>query len=199
MNEQIKFSPNVLLIDVSFINQFVAASKQMLSERLGRTLPDLDLPAWLTYLALDAGLREGDNEVQVLLVHDASTRRLQACQPADLESLNGMACRTPLGEFLFSCVTPADIATREELFLDLMTLAQDSADVQCLGLLPSHPEYGRKMEEELTKLLADKDAEACRKVLYFTLSQPSPEWKFRTDFATFSLLKAFGVKAEELK
>lgn len=199
MNEQIKFSPNVLLIDVSFINQFVAASKQMLSERLGRTLPDLDLPAWLTYLALDAGLREGDNEVQVLLVHDVSTRRLQACQPADLESLNGMACRTPLGEFLFSCVTPADIATREELFLDLMTLAQDSADVQCLGLLPSHPEYGRKMEEELAKLLADKDAEVCRKVLYFTLSQPSPEWKFRTDFATFSLLKAFGVKAEELK
>ena len=198
MDDKIKFSPNVLLIDVTFINEIVATSRRVLGERLGRELPELDLPAWLTYLVLDAGLREGDNEIQVLLVHEAETHRLSGCQPHDLESLNGMACRTPLGEFQFSCVTPADIATREELFLDLMTLAQDSADVQCLALLPYHPEYGQKMEEELVKLLKEKEAEECRKVFYFTLSQPSSEWKFRTDFVTFSLLKAFGISPEEL-
>ncbi|MBO4985154.1 MAG: L-selectin [Bacteroides sp.] len=199
MDEKIKFQPNVLLIDVTFINEIAATSRKVLGERLGRELPELDLPTWLTYLALDAGLRGADNEVQVLLVHEADTHRLNGCQPNDLPSLNGMACRTPLGEFQFSCVTPADIATREELFLDLMTLAQDSADVQCLALLPFHPEYGQKMERELTKLLEEKDAEECRKVFYFALSQPSQEWKFRTDFVTFSLLKAFGVGAEEMK
>lgn len=198
MDDKIKFSPNVLLMDVSFVNEIAARSRDVLGERLGRTLPEIDLPAWLSYLALDAGLREGENEIQVLLIHDESTRRLAACQPFDLESLNGMACRTPPGEFLFSCVTPADIATREELFLDLMTLAQDSADVRCLMLLPFHPEYGRKMEEELTKLLKDKSGDECKKAIYFTLAQPGEALPCRTDFVTFSLLKTFGVGADEL-
>ena len=78
--------------------------KSFLGERLGRTLPDVDLPAWLSYLALDAGLREGDNEIQVLLVHGGEVSALPHCRPADLKELDGVACRTPLGEFAFSRV-----------------------------------------------------------------------------------------------
>ena len=76
MENNVKFSKNVILVDVSFLDETVSDIKSFLGERLGRTLPDVDLPAWLSYLALDAGLREGDNEIQVLLVHGGEVSAL---------------------------------------------------------------------------------------------------------------------------
>ena len=69
MEDKIKFPANVILIDVAFLNEVVYGAKNFLEGKLGRKLPDVDLPAWLSYLALDAGLREQENEVEVLLVH----------------------------------------------------------------------------------------------------------------------------------
>ena len=68
MEDKIKFPANVILIDVAFLNEVVYGAKNFLEGKLGRKLPDVDLPAWLSYLALDAGLREQENEVEVLLV-----------------------------------------------------------------------------------------------------------------------------------
>ena len=58
MEDKIKFPANVILIDVAFLNEVVYGAKNFLEGKLGRKLPDVDLPAWLSYLALDAGLRE---------------------------------------------------------------------------------------------------------------------------------------------
>ncbi len=88
MENNVKFSKNVILVDVSFLDETVSDIKSFLGERLGRTLPDVDLPAWLSYLALDAGLREGDNEIQVLLVHGGEVSALPHCRPADLKELD---------------------------------------------------------------------------------------------------------------
>lgn len=198
MDDKIKFSPNVILLDVTFLNELVSNARTFLSVRLGRELPDVDLPSWLTYLALDAGLREGDNEIQVLLVHDEATRKMKCCLPAELESLNGMACRTPLGEFIFSCVTTAQITDCEHLFLDLQTLAMDSADVQCLMLVPYHPRYGEQVEEELRKCLKEKSGEERLKAVYFTMSQPEKPLPCRWDYVIYSLAKAFGISADEM-
>lgn len=101
MEQKAEFSKNVLLIDAAFVNGFVASARQSLSEHLGRELPLIDLPTWLACLTLDAGLVQGENEVQVIWVHDEATRELSGCELGELPSLNGMACRTPMGEFLF--------------------------------------------------------------------------------------------------
>ena len=136
MEDKIKFPANVILIDVAFLNEVVYGAKNFLEGKLGRKLPDVDLPAWLSYLALDAGLREQENEVEVLLVHTPAADVLKCCEPSDVNKLNHQACRTPLGEFAFSSVTSSGLVSTEELFLDLMNLALDSADVKCLMLLP---------------------------------------------------------------
>ena len=62
MEDKIKFPANVILIDVAFLNEVVYGAKNFLEGKLGRKLPDVDLPAWLSYLALDAGLREQENQ-----------------------------------------------------------------------------------------------------------------------------------------
>lgn len=193
-----KFSENVILIDVDFINEVACHAKKFLSEKVGRELPEIDLLAWLSYIALDAGLREGDNEIQVLLLRDKNVHDLKCCEPSDLDSLDGMACRTPLGEFSFSCVTPAGIAYCEELFLDLMNLLLDSADVKRLMLVPFHSLYGHWVEEGLRKYFNGKSEEELGKAFYFIteeLLQPVP---CRSDSIAYSLTQALGVKSDEL-
>ena len=108
MEDKIKFPANVILIDVAFLNEVVYGAKNFLEGKLGRKLPDVDLPAWLSYLALDAGLREQENEVEVLLVHTPAADVLKCCEPSDVNKLNHQACRTPLGEFAFSSVTSSN-------------------------------------------------------------------------------------------
>ncbi len=132
--------------------------QELLEGKLGRKLPDVDLPAWLSYLALDAGLREQENEVEVLLVHTPAADVLKCCEPSDVNKLNHQACRTPLGEFAFSSVTSSGLVSTEELFLDLMNLALDSADVKCLMLLPFHQVYGNGVEK-LAGFFKDKNEE----------------------------------------
>lgn len=198
MEHKMTFSENVVLIDAAFINKFVVRAKQELARNMGRDLPEIDLPQWLTYMALDAGLRGGDNEVQVLIVHDEKTDRLGNCFPAELKEIDGKACRTQLGEFAFSCANPAGITHCEDLFIDLMTLALDAAEVKHLMLLPCHSQYGAHVEEELNELLKDKSDETCAKALYFSLTPPSTELRCRWDFITYSLLKAWGISGKDM-
>ncbi len=198
MEDKIKFAQNVMLIDVAFLNDVALNIRTFLSRQLGRELPDIDLPEWLGYLALDAGLREGDNEIQVLLLHQEGIRKLSCCQPSRLDDLNAKACRVPLGEMAFACVTPAGITTCEALFLDLLTLALDAADVKRLMLVPSLS-YSSKVGEELEKLLRDKNEEERAKAVCFLLEKPSGPVSFQWDSVSYSLARAFGVRPDELK
>lgn len=199
MTNDVKFSKNVILIDVAFVNEVIAKSKKPMEEQLGRELPNIDLPAWLSYLALDAGLREGDNEIQVLLVHSEGTHTLDCCEPANLDGLDGMACRTSLGEFVFSTVSPASITNTVDLFLDLMNLTLDSADVECLMLLPFHPLYGNEVEDGLRSFFKGKSKEECSKAVYFLMDKLLEPIPCRSDLVAYSILRAFGIKSEDLQ
>ena len=199
MENQIKFAKNVLLLDVAFIHGMLGRIRQFMSERLGRQLPDIDLSAWLTCLVLDAGIRGDKNEVQVLLLHDGEEQRVDFCQPSDLKSLDGMACRTSLGEFAFSCVTSADIVSSEALFVDLMTLALDSSDVKCLMLLPCHEKYASLLEKEICSLLDGKEKEMTEKLLYFTMAGSMSPLPCRCDSVVHSLIRVWDIRPEELK
>lgn len=199
MENQVKFSGNVILIDVAFLNEIACNAKKFLSERLGRELPEIDLPAWLSYLALDAGLREGDNEIQVLLLRDEGMHQLKSCEPSDLDSLDGMACRTPLGEFSFTCVTPAKIASCQELYLDLMNLVLDSADVKHLMLVPFHPLYGHLVEEDLRRFFNGKSEEERGKAVYFVMEEPLQPVLCRSDSIVYSLAQSLGIRSDELQ
>ena len=55
---------------------------------------------------MDAGVKEGSNDVQILLVYDEQSGKLEDCLPSDLKSeLDGMAFKGPLGEFCFMAVS----------------------------------------------------------------------------------------------
>lgn len=198
MDDKIKFPANVILIDVAFLNEVVYGVKTFLEGELGRKLPDVDLPAWLSYLALDAGLREQENEVEVLLVHTPEADVLKCCEPCDVNKLNHQACRTPLGEFVFSSVTSSGLVSTEELFLDLMNLALDSAEVKCLMPVPFHQAYGDRVEEKLADFFKDKKEEERGKAVYFAMKEPQEPVHCCWEPVFFSLAHVFGIKSGEL-
>ena len=65
-------------------------------------------------------------------------------------------------------------------------------------LIPSHAAYGKKMEEELTKLLQDKPKESCDKPFYFVMEPSDSVLPFQSDSVVFSLAKAFGIESNSL-
>ncbi len=201
MENNMKFLKNVMLIDTAFLNETVYKIKARLGEKLGRPLPKIDLPAWLSYLSLDAGLRNDDNEIQVLLVRDASSsNELNDCEPSSLEQLNGKACRTSLGEFQFSVVsTVPGIVSVEQLYLDLVTLILDAKEVDLLMLLPFQPAYGERVEKGLRSFFKEKNQDKKEKTIYFTLDEPLRRMPCKWDFAGYSLLRTLGVAPDELK
>ena len=198
MLEDIKLSENVILIDVAFLNEFVRSAKSFLSTRLGRELPNVDLPAWLSYMALDAGLKVGESKLEVILLHDQAVHTLSCCEPSDLDHLGSLACRTPVGEYLFSSVSSSGIVSTEELYLDLMNIALDSTDVKCLMLLPFHPVYGDKVEEKLCRFFKNKKEEERSRAVYFTMEETSQPIYCRQEPVSYSLAHAFGINPDEL-
>ena len=118
--------------------------------------------------------------------------------PSDVNKLNHQACRTPLGEFTFSSVTSSGLVSTEELFLDLMNLALDSADVKCLMLLPFHQVYGNGVEEKLAGFFKDKNEEERGKAVYFITEEPLSPVYCRLEPVFYSLAHAFGIKSDEL-
>lgn len=198
MEENIWCAENVVLIDTAFLNEIVRNVRSALALKRGRELPRMDLAAWLSYMALDAGLKVGDNKIAVIWVHDQASPTLNTCEPSDLNSLDGMACRTPLGEFLFSSAPSSGMVSTEELYLDLMSLALDSADVKRLVLVPFHPAYGNRVEEKLGKFFKDKKEEERDKGVYFTLEAPRQPVYCRHESVFYSLAHAFRVDSDEL-
>jgi hypothetical protein len=70
MDEKIKLPEIVMLVDAAFLNFIVSDLKRYFENVLNRPLQEIDLSLLTTYLALDAGIEEGDNKVQLLFVYD---------------------------------------------------------------------------------------------------------------------------------
>lgn len=190
MNEKITFAANVLLLDVAFMNRVVETIRRPAGGEERPELPLIAWDEWLPYLMLDAGLKPGANEIQVLLLHEAGEDRVKCCSPAELNRLDSRACSTPLGEFQFSCVPTAGMTSTKELFLDLTQLALDAAEVQRLVLLPHHAAYGEVLVERLVTLFHDKPSLA-GKTVYFALQPGDVTLPCKVDTAFYSLAKAF--------
>lgn len=192
MNEKIKLSQNVMLIDAAFLNYVVADLKRHFEQALNRALQEIELSELITYLALDAEITEGKNEIQVWMVYDKDSLELVHCQPSDLKTaLNGVAFAGNFGEFLFSSVPCEDMTTREELFLDLLTIVSDSVDVKKLMVVSFNEEYGDKVASVL-KAIKEKS------IIQFRMDDPSDAVPYRCEMLAYPVMQALGIRGDEL-
>lgn len=189
---QIKLSETVVLIDAAFLNFVITDIKGYFEATLHRFLQEIDLSILTTYLTLDAGITEGKNEVQFLFVYDKESSRLQHCQPSDLqEELNGVAFQSPYGEYSFASVPSEGMVSREDLFLDLLSIISDSADVKKMIVISFNEEYGKKVIDVLHEVKG-------KEIIQFRMNEPEVPLDYKWDMLAFPVMQALGIKAEEL-
>lgn len=190
---QIKLSETVVLIDAAFLNFVIMDMKGYFEETLQRALQEIDLSMLTTYLTLDAGIVEGKNEVQFLFVYDKNSSKLQNCQPSDLENeLNGVAFQSPYGEYLFASVPSEGMVSREDLFLDLLSIISDSADVKKIIVISFNEEYGDKVIMALNEIRE-------KEVIQFRMNEPKIPVEYKWDMLAFPVMQAMGIRADELQ
>lgn len=199
MHTDIKFSRNVLLMDVSLLSNEVARMRHTLSKGLKRELPLIDFPKWLVCLALDGDVLRFGGDVQIILVHQHPDEQLQEVAQPDFLKRDGMAFYVPsVGEFSISCVHPAGFTDLRSLYLDLMHLLLDSSEVANLMLLCSEEVCQASVREELDKLVEEKGTEAAEKACLYRIFSPHAEVAYRQQNIVPSLAHVFEIKPEEI-
>lgn len=191
-NRNIKLSETVAVIDAAFLNHVVSDLKRYFERKLGRSLQEMDLSLLTTYLTLDAGITEGNNEVQFLFVYDKSSEQLAHCCPSDLkEELNGVAFTSKYGEYLFAGVPCEGMVSRGELYVDLLTIVADSADVKRMLVVSFNEEYG----EKVTALLNDAKE---KEIIQFRMNEPEGPVRYKWEMLAFPIMQALGIRGDEL-
>lgn len=190
---QIKLSETVVLIDAAFLNFVITDMKGYFEKTLQRSLQEIDLSMLTTYLTLDAGITEGKNEVQFLFVYDKASSRLVYCQPSDLsQKLNGVAFQSQYGEYSFASVPSEGMVSREDLFLDLLSIVSDSADVKKMIVVSFNEEYGKRVTDAL-RVVKGKE------IIQFRMNEPESPVEYKWEMLAFPVMQALGIKAEELQ
>lgn len=192
MEEEIKMAETVMLIDAAFLN-FVTEDVKMNFERmLNRELQDMDLSHLFTYIALDAGISEGKNEMQIFFIYDDDSASLVHAQPSDMvKELNNVAFSNEFGEFCFNTFQPEKMVSREELFLESLKVISDAKEVKKLIVLSFNEEYGDKVNDIL------KDVEK-KDLIQFRMNEPEQDVNYRWEILAYPVMQSLGIRGDEL-
>lgn len=191
-NEKIKLSQNVMLIDASFLNFVVMDLRKYFERLLKRSLQEIDLTELSSYLALDAGIAEGENEIQMLMVYDKESTVLQHCHPSDLKGeLDGVAFKNQVGEFVFAGVPCEEMVSRADLYVDLLGIVADCSDVKRLIVVSFNEEYGQEVTAALSKVEG-------KEIIQFRMNEPEEMLAYRWEMLAFPVMQSLGIRGDEL-
>lgn len=193
MEKKIKLAETVILVDAAYLNFMLVNLKGFLEQQVNRDLSVISMADLLTYIALDAQIQEGGKAVQVILISDNSTLKLQNAEPSDLKTeLDGVAFKSTIGEFMFSTAFTEGLVSREELFLDVLEISLESEDVKKLVVLSFDDEYGDAVLDKINKEGLKKE------IIQFRMRELTQKVAFKSENLVFPLMKAFGISADEI-
>lgn len=183
------WSESVILVDADYVDKVAFDLIVNFERMLGRRIPQADMAHWLECVALDGGLREGEHQTQVVLLH--KQKEMQNFQPGTFTALDGKAFNGRLGEFLISCVQVEELTTMDDLFIDSMQVLANAAEVKRLIVVPNAEHIFNKVREALHAADPDKHITALA-------MQPLEGGNFRQEILGYSLMAAMGIRAEEI-
>jgi hypothetical protein len=184
---------NVILIDADYADRTVFELSVQMERMLERRMPKVDLAKWVDFVALDGGLRPGENQTQVLMVYSGDKGELKNFEPHDLKSdLDGRAFSDHLGEFVFaSFPVESQVVTRGKLYLQSVEALLAAKEVKRLILIPDVDEYGMDLKAVLR--------ETQQKEVVLLTVNPLTGVHCEQEILTYSLMAALGVKGSELQ
>lgn len=190
--ENSKLSTNVILVDADYIDKVAFDLTVNFERMLDRRIPPADLARWIDCIALDGGIRQGDNDIQVILIHDNKTHKLDNFQPSSFEEqLDGKAFKDNLGEFVISSITVEEMVDKEHLFCDSLMHICSQPEVKRVMVIPNTEEYFYGVRHAL------KDADDEKHITVFAM-QPMPGGNFRQEILGYSLMSALKINGDEI-
>ena len=191
MNEN-QWTENVIIADADFVDKVVFDLTVNFERMLERQIPQADLARWTECVALDGGLRNGDHQTTVALIHNKERTRMDNIVPGNYDDLNGKAFQGPLGEFLISAISTEGLATKEDLLLDTLQICCSQKEVKRVMVIPDDYIYNKV--REMLRQVDDDD----KRITVFAMA-PQQGGNFRQEILGYSLMAALGIRGEEIR
>ena len=164
---------------------------------INRRIQPADMAQWAVCIALDGGLREGEHETQVVLIHDKQSMAMKNFRPSNYEKdLNAQAFKDEkLGEFVISSYpTEEKMVGKDDFLIDVARTVSNAKEVK-RGMIIPNSEDGDAYDR-LRDMLRNVDDE--KPITPFAM-QPLPGGNFRQEILGYSLMNALGISADEIK
>lgn len=189
------WTENIILADADYVDSVAFNLIVNFERMIGRRIPPADMSRWAECIALDGGLRNGEHQTTVVLLHDKEKTAMTNFVPSDYATeLNAQAFKSHLGEFLFSSISSEGMATKEDFFLDTLLTIGSQKEVKRLMVIPDEQIYNEV--RETVKRIDDTDDS--KRITVFAM-QPMPGGPFRQEILGYSLMAAMGIRGEEVK
>ena len=196
-NEQdIKWSENVILVDADYVDKVAFNLIVNFERMIGRRIPQADMARWLECIALDGGMRNGNHETQVVLIHQKANTEMENFLPSNyINDLTGKAFQGELGEFILNAYAIEDIADSEHLLIEVLGLISQQKEVKRMMIIPNAEDATiyNKVREALRHV---EDEE--KRITVFAM-QPMTGGNFRQEMLGYSLMAALGIRGDEIK
>ena len=192
--QDIRWSENVILVDADYVDKVAFNLIVNFERMLGRRIPQADMAKWIDCVALDGGIREGEQETQVVLLHDRQKKGMENFTPGNYEEeLNGKAFKDHLGEFVINAYPTEDIVGSEQQFLDTLQMVCAQKEVKRVMVIPNADDayIYNKVRDVLRQTDDDK-----RNTVF--AMQPMTGGNFRQEILGYSLMAALGIRSEEI-
>lgn len=159
---------------------------------LDRRIPPADLAQWLVCVALDGGLKPGNNTVNAIFIYPEEKTGLENFTPSDFrKEIDGQAFRDPqMGEFLMNALHSERMLKDEEFFCQVLETLCDAAEIKHLVVVADMIRFGA----DLRALTAKTDG----KDITLLTMEPVCGKGFRSEILGYSLMNALGITADQL-
>ncbi len=194
----IKWSENVIIADANYIDRVAFDLTVNFERMINRRIQPADMAQWAVCIALDGGLREGEHETQVVLIHDKKAIAMKNFRPSNYETdLNAKAFKDDkLGEFIFSSYpTEEKMAGKDEFLVEVARTVCNAKEVKRVMVIPNSEDGDAY--DQLRDMLRKVDDDDKRITLF--AMQPMPGGNFRQEILGYSLMNALGISAKEIK
>ena len=189
-----QWSENVIIADADFVDKVAFDLTVNFERMLMRRVPKADLARWVDCIALDGGIREGENEVQVVLIHNKENTELENFTPAHYkEELDGKAFKDHLGEFSINTYPVEELVSKADFIAEAAQIACSQKEVKRVMVVPDDEETYAKVRHALKRI----DDEGKRITLF--AMQHMEGGNFRQEILGYSLMSALGINGEEIK
>ncbi len=190
------WSENVILVDADYVDRVAFNLIVNFERMIGRQIPKASLAQWVDCVALDGGLRPGEHQTQVVLIHSRVKQQMDNFSPSDFAAeLSGKAFKDHLGEFVLDAyTTEEDITSHGDFFVDALSLIAAQKQVKRLMVIPNAEDLSiyNKVREALRRV---DDEE--KRITVFAM-QPMPGGNYRQEILGYSLMAALGIRSEEI-